>query len=74
MAEVVLDAPFTQPARVADDIIEVDEHTWAIHGVTPVGGEVLLAEFATPEEAHAVLERLAIGGAGWHGTGTDDRG
>ena len=48
----------TEPAWIDDDVIEIDEHTWAIHGVVPVDGDVLLEEFATPEKAWAALDAL----------------
>jgi hypothetical protein len=46
-------------ATIAADIVEVDSHTWAIHGVIPVGGDVIMAEFETQDEAKAVLGELS---------------
>jgi hypothetical protein len=46
-------------ATIAADIVEVDPHTWAIHGVIPVGGDVIMAEFETQDEAKAVLGELS---------------
>ena len=46
-------------ATIAADIFEVDPHTWAIHGVIPVGGDVIMAEFETQDEAQAVLGELS---------------
>ena len=43
---------------VAGDVIEVSLGVWAIHGSIPVDGEVILAEFALPDEARSVLDRL----------------
>ena len=43
---------------VAGDVVEVSLGVWAIHGSIPVDGEVILAEFAVPEEARSVLDRL----------------
>jgi hypothetical protein len=40
------------------DIIQVDDHTWAIHGNIPVDGEVIIAEFDLAEQAEAVPESL----------------
>ena len=40
------------------DIVQVSTSTWAIHGVIPVDGEVLLAEFESYEEAQNLLEQL----------------
>ena len=53
-----LHAELEEHARIADDIVEVDVHTWAIHGSIPVDGEVLMAEFATQEEAVMALRDL----------------
>ena len=50
-----------QKARVDGDVVAIDDHTWAIHGAIPVDGQVILAEFATPEEAHAILQHIADG-------------
>lgn len=40
------------------NVIPVDAHTWAVHGSIPVGGDTILAEFATEEEAKAALVLL----------------
>lgn len=58
--EVVVDVLIDQQAQVAGDIVEVGAHTWAIHGVIPVDGDVLLAEFDSPQAAHAALDRLGL--------------
>lgn len=58
--EVVLDALLTQQARIAGDVIEIEEHTWAVHGVIPVDGDVILAEFDRPEDARALLDGLRV--------------
>jgi hypothetical protein len=44
--------------EVDKDVIEVDEDTWAIHGRIAYDGEVLVAEFASEEEAWAALSDL----------------
>jgi hypothetical protein len=54
LLEQLLDAR----AYVAGDVLEVSLGVWAIHGSIPVDGEVILAEFALPDEARSVLERL----------------
>jgi hypothetical protein len=41
------------------DVFPVDESTWAIHGPIPVDGEVILAEFASKEDAQVALGLLA---------------
>jgi hypothetical protein len=46
-------------ANIAADVFEVDPHTWAIHGVIPVGGDVIMAEFETEDEAKTVLGKLS---------------
>jgi hypothetical protein len=46
-------------ASVAGDIIEIDAHTWAIHGSIAVDGEVIMAEYDSEEHARIVLEELA---------------
>lgn len=46
-------------ATIAADVVEVDPHTWAIHGVIPVGGDVIMAEFETQEQAKKVLGMLS---------------
>ena len=40
------------------DIVQIGVSTWAIHGVIPVDGEVLLAEFDTYEDAKSILEQV----------------
>ena len=40
-------------------LIEIDPHTWAIHGSIPVGGEAILAEFASQADAQAALSLLS---------------
>ena len=49
-------------ARAADDLVEVDAHTWAIHGFIGVDGDVLLAEFDTRAAAEQVLGDLPVEG------------
>ena len=58
--EVLLEAFVNDQARVAGDVIEIGPHTWAIHGVIPVDGDVIMGEFDSLQDAHAVLEKLAI--------------
>jgi hypothetical protein len=47
-------------ATIAGDIIEIGTDTWAIHGSIAVDGEVLLAEYATPDQARIALDKLAL--------------
>ncbi len=46
-------------ATIAADVFEVDPHTWAIHGVIPVGGDVIMAEFETQDQAKTALGKLS---------------
>jgi hypothetical protein len=45
-------------ASIDGDIVEIDGHTWAIHGSIPVDGDVIMAEYDTLEEATDVLDEL----------------
>ncbi len=45
-------------AAVAADIVEIGARTWAIHGVIPVDGDVIMAEFDTYREAKVALDQL----------------
>jgi hypothetical protein len=44
---------------IEGDVIEVAANTWAIHGVIPIDGDVIVAEFGTYDEARAVLDELS---------------
>ena len=57
--EVIIDALLHQQARIDGDVFEINQSTWAIHGVIPVDGEVLLAEFDRRENAVEVLASLS---------------
>ena len=48
-------------ARIAGDIVVIGAHTFAIHGVIPVDGDVLMAEFDTYDQARLALVTLAAG-------------
>ena len=45
-------------ASIAGDIVKVGDGAWAIHGVIPVDGDVLMAEFQTYDEARSVLDSV----------------
>jgi hypothetical protein len=45
-------------AWIDGDVLKVSETTWAIHGEITVDGEVLMAEFASYEEARYVLDQV----------------
>ena len=57
--EVFIDALIHQRARIAGDIVEINQSTWAIHGAIPVDGEVILAEFDRRENAVEALAWLS---------------
>ena len=56
--EVILEALVNQSARVAGDVVQIEAHTWAIHAVIPVDGDVIIGEFDSAQEAHAALEQI----------------
>lgn len=45
-------------ASIDGDVLEISNHTWAIHGEIPVDGEILMAEFDTYDDARNVLDQL----------------
>ena len=47
-------------AIVAGDIVEIDSHTWAIHGSIPVDGDVIMAEFDRLDDARDALARIKL--------------
>lgn len=47
-------------ATVAGDVVEIDDHTWAIHGTIAVDGEVIMAEYDSEERARIVLGELPV--------------
>jgi hypothetical protein len=51
-------------ATIAGDIIELDAHTWAIHGSIAVDGDEILAEFDTEDQARMALDELPSFGEG----------
>jgi hypothetical protein len=44
---------------IAGDVTEVGSNRWAIHGVIPVDGGVIVAEFDTYDQARIVLDELS---------------
>jgi hypothetical protein len=46
-------------AEVAGDVLQIGVRTWAIHGSILVDGEVLLADYDSPQDATEVLLHLA---------------
>jgi hypothetical protein len=53
-----LEALVEGQASIDGDVVEIDAHTWAIHGSIPVDGDVLMAEYDTLERATQVLNEL----------------
>jgi hypothetical protein len=45
-------------ALIDGDVLEISNDTWAIHGLVPVDGEILMAEFDTYDEARNVLDQV----------------
>ena len=45
-------------ALIDGDVLEISNDTWAIHGVVPVDGEILMAEFGSFAEAAYVLDQV----------------
>jgi hypothetical protein len=55
---VFLEELLEEHATIAGDVIEIDAHTWAIHGSIAVDGEVIMAEYDTEEHARIALDGL----------------
>ena len=49
----------SEHATIAGDVVEIDTHTWAIHGSIAVDGDVIMAEYESEEHARIVLGELA---------------
>jgi hypothetical protein len=56
---VFLEELVEEHAIIAGDVIEIDAHTFAIHGTIAVDGEVILAEFETEEHAATILQEVS---------------
>ena len=56
---VFLEEMVEEHATISGDVLEVDAHTWAIHGQIAVDGDVIMAEFESEEHARIVLGELA---------------
>jgi hypothetical protein len=56
---VFLEELVQEHATIAGDVVEIDAHTWAIHGTIAVDGEVILAEYDSEQHARIVLEKLS---------------
>jgi hypothetical protein len=53
-----LRALLDEHASIDGDVLKISEDTWAIHGGIAVDGEVLMAEFASYDEARYVLDQV----------------
>ena len=56
---VFLEELVEEHATIAGDVVEIDTHTWAIHGSIAVDGDVIMAEFDSEEHARTVLGELS---------------
>ena len=56
---VFLEEMVEEHATIAGDVVEIDAHTWAIHGTIAVDGDVILAEYESEAHARIVLDELA---------------
>ena len=45
-------------ARISGDVLPIGYGLWGIHGLIAVDGDVLMAEFATYDEARSVLDQV----------------
>ena len=48
-----------EKVTIAGDIAQLAVGAWAIHGVIPVDGHVIVAEFETYDQARVALDRIA---------------
>jgi hypothetical protein len=46
-------------ATISGDITRIATNTWAVHGMIPVDGDVIMAEFDTYDEARAALDSIS---------------
>ncbi len=56
---VFLEELVEEHATIAGDVLEIDSHTWAIHGEIAVDGDVIMAEYESEEHARIVLTELS---------------
>ena len=56
---VFLEQLVADRATIAGDVIELNEHTWAIHGSIAVDGDVIMAEYDSEQRADLALRELA---------------
>jgi hypothetical protein len=51
-------------AWIAGDVLSIGWGLWAVHGVIPVDGDVLMAEFESYDDARHTLDELQLGTPG----------
>jgi hypothetical protein len=56
---VFLEELVEEHATIEGDVIEIDAHTWAIHGSIAIDGDVIMAEYESEEHARFVLDELS---------------
>jgi hypothetical protein len=56
---VFLEELVEEHATIDGDVLEIDAHTWAIHGSIAVDGDVIMAEYDTEEHARIALDELS---------------
>ena len=56
----LLDELIRERPAIAGDVAKINDDIWAIHGVIPVDGNVILAEFGSYEEARSALDQLPV--------------
>ena len=55
----IIEELIDEHVRFHYDLLPIDDQTWAIHGSIVVDGEVILAEFATQDDARSALAQLS---------------
>lgn len=55
----IIEELIEEHVRVDCNLVQIDAHTWAIHGTIAVDGQVILAEFSNQRDAETALERIA---------------
>jgi hypothetical protein len=45
-------------AWISGDVLQLGEALWAVHGIIPVDGDVLMAEFDSYDDARRALDQL----------------
>jgi hypothetical protein len=56
----IIEELIAEHVRFHDDLLPIDDQTWAIHGYIAVDGAVILAEFTTQNDARSALAQLSL--------------